>query len=312
MSYRVTALYHFAHLPDFKLFRQPLLDVCHELDLKGTLLLASEGINGTVVGEADNVDKLLGFLHGKPELAGLGHKSSFTTELPFLRMKVKLKKEIVTLGVEGVSPHKAVGTYVEAKQWNQLIQDPSVFVIDTRNTYETDIGTFKGALDPRTTTFREFPHYVEQQLDPKVHTKVAMFCTGGIRCEKASSYMMEQGFDEVYHLKGGILQYLEDIPEADSLWQGECFVFDDRVTVKHDLSPGDYEMCHGCRRPLNQDALNHVDYVAGVACQYCVAEKTPEQRAAYQERQKQMELAKQRQQLHLGQKPIKPPLGDLL
>lgn len=300
MKYKITAMYHFADFKEFEAFRQPLLDFCNEREIKGTLLIADEGINGTVAGLESCVDELLVFLKQNPLFEGLGHKSSYASELPFLRMKVKLKKEIVTLGVEGVSPKNAVGTYVKPKDWNALIQDPDVILIDTRNTYETEIGTFKNAVDPKTTTFREFPEYVADHLDQKQHKKVAMFCTGGIRCEKASSYMLDQGFDEVFHLEGGILQYLEDVPEAQSLWEGECFVFDERVTVKHDLSPGTFDMCHACRRPLSQEELDHADYVAGVSCHACIGDKTEEQRERYAERQKQIQLAKSRHELHLG------------
>lgn len=299
MKYRITAMYHFADFKDFKAFQQPLLDFCNQYEIKGTLLLAEEGLNGTVAGGEDSVEALLHFLQENPLFTGLGHKSSYADESPFLRMKVKLKKEIVTLGVEGVSPKNAVGTYVKPKDWNALLQDPDVLVIDTRNTYETQIGTFKHALDPKTTTFREFPEFVSQ-LDQNKHKKVAMFCTGGIRCEKASSYMLDQGFDEVFHLQGGILQYLEDVPEAESLWEGECFVFDERVTVKHDLSPGTFDMCHACRRPLSQAELEHADYIAGISCHACANEKTQEQRERYAERQKQIQLAKARHELHLG------------
>lgn len=300
MNYRITAMYHFADFPEFESFRQPLLDFCNAHTIKGTLLLADEGINGTVAGSHAAIEKLLAFLQQQPQFAELGHKSSIAEQPPFLRMKVKLKKEIVTLGINGVSPKKVVGTYVKPHEWNQLIQDPDIVVIDTRNTYETQIGTFTGAIDPKTTTFREFPQFVNDNLDKTKHKKVAMFCTGGIRCEKASSFMLEQGFEEVYHLQGGILQYLEDVAPEQSLWQGECFVFDERVTVKHDLTPGNFNMCHACRLPLSQEELQHPDYKAGVACQYCADKKTPEQQQRYAERQKQIQLAKQRHEPHLG------------
>lgn len=300
MKYRITAMYHFVSFPEFEAFRQPLLDFCNEHEIKGTLLLADEGINGTVAGSEEGIEALLAFLTSKEEFKGLGHKSSYADTAPFLRMKVKLKKEIVTLGVDGVSPKKVVGTYVKPKDWNAIISDPDVILVDTRNTYETEIGTFEYAVDPRTTTFREFPQFVAENLDKNIHKKVAMFCTGGIRCEKASSFMLELGFEEVYHLEGGILQYLEDVPQEESLWKGECFVFDERVTVKHDLSPGSYDMCHACRRPLNDEEMKEESYVPGISCKYCVDEKSPEQRQRYAERQKQMQLAKRQGQQHLG------------
>lgn len=300
MKYRITAMYHFVSFPEFEAFRQPLLDFCNEHEIKGTLLLADEGINGTVAGSEEGIEALLAFLTSKEEFKGLGHKSSYADTAPFLRMKVKLKKEIVTLGVDGVSPKKVVGTYVKPKDWNAIISDPDVILVDTRNTYETEIGTFEYAVDPRTTTFREFPQFVAENLDKNIHKKVAMFCTGGIRCEKASSFMLELGFEEVYHLEGGILQYLEDVPQEESLWKGECFVFDERVTVKHDLSPGSYDMCHACRRPLNDEEMKEESYVPGISCKYCVDEKSSEQRQRYAERQKQMQLAKRQGQQHLG------------
>jgi len=215
-------------------------------------------------------------------------------------MKVKLKKEIVTLGVQGVSPTKQVGTYVKPEDWNALISDPDIILIDTRNDYEVDIGTFKGAVDPKTTTFREFPEYVSQNLDKTKHKKVAMFCTGGIRCEKASSYMMDQGFEEVYHLQGGILKYLEIVPEAESLWQGECFVFDQRVAVKHNLAVGDYDQCYACRHPLSPQEMQSEQYAPGISCPYCYDKLSAEKRASLSERQKQVALAKQRGESHIG------------
>ncbi|MEX1058737.1 MAG: rhodanese-related sulfurtransferase, partial [Natronospirillum sp.] len=216
------------------------------------------------------------------------------------RTKVKLKKEIVTLGVEGIDPERVVGTYVQPKDWNALIEDPDVVLVDTRNEYEVDIGTFKGALNPRTESFREFPAYVSTHLDPQKHKKVAMFCTGGIRCEKSTAYLKEQGFEEVYHLQGGILKYLEDIPEAESLWQGECFVFDHRVTVNHALLPGDYQLCGACRAPLSALARQSDQFVRGVSCPQCFAQKTPEQLHRYAEREKQLQLAKRRGEAHIG------------
>ena len=241
-NFIVAALYKFAKLPDYRAMQPGLLDFCIAQEIKGTLLLAEEGINGTVAGSRQGIDALLAFLRSDARLADLEHKESVAGKMPFYRMKVRLKKEIVTLGVPGISPSKKVGTYVAPEDWNALISDPDVVLIDTRNAYEYDIGTFRGALDPHTATFREFPAYVSNNLDPARHKKVAMFCTGGIRCEKASSFMLEQGFEDVYHLQGGVLKYLEKVPAEQSLWEGECFVFDQRVAVGHGLEPGKHDM----------------------------------------------------------------------
>jgi len=296
----VAALYHFATLDDYQIMREPLQQFCIEHDIKGSLLLANEGINGTVAGSRDDIDALLSHLRSDTRLQGLEHKESIATTWPFYRMKVKLKKEIVTLGVEGVSPTVCVGTYVEPQAWNAVIADPDVLVIDTRNDYEYEIGTFKGALDPDTTAFRQFPEYVQAKCDPLKHKKVAMFCTGGIRCEKASAYMLQQGYEEVFHLKGGILKYLEEVPEEESLWEGECFVFDDRVTVKHGLKEGDYELCRGCRWPLAEADKQSEHYEEGVCCERCHDVLTADKRSRLEERKKQTRLAKERGVPHLG------------
>lgn len=305
-QYLTAALYKFVSLPNYQALQAPILAACKSHRIKGTLLLAEEGINGTIAGLADDIHAILNYLRTDPSFEGkfadLEHKESYANEHPFYRMKVKLKKEIVTLGVPGVSPTKKVGTYVKPEDWNALISDPEVFLIDTRNDYEVDIGTFKGAIDPKTTTFREFPQYVAKHFDPAKHKKVAMFCTGGIRCEKASSYMMDQGFDEVYHLQGGILKYLETVPEAQSLWQGECFVFDQRVAVKHNLEVGDFDQCYACRHPLSPAEMQSAQYTAGVSCPYCYDKLSAEKRASLIERQKQVTLAKQRGETHIGEK----------
>jgi len=300
MKIIVAALYHFSTLDDYQAMREPLQQFCIEHGIKGSLLLAQEGINGTVAGSREDIDALLIYLRSDERLQGLEHKESLTTAWPFYRMKVKLKKEIVTLGVEGVSPTVCVGTYVEATEWNAVISDPDVLVLDTRNDYEYEIGSFSGALDPETSSFRQFPDYVDAHCDPVQHKKVAMFCTGGIRCEKASAFMLQQGFEEVYHLKGGILKYLEEVPEEESLWQGECFVFDDRVTVKHGLEEGDYELCRGCRWPLSGIDKQSDHYEEGVCCERCHDVLTAEKRSRLEERKKQTRLAKERGELHLG------------
>ncbi len=299
----VAALYRFVNLPDYKDLRVPLLDKCLSENIKGTLLLASEGINGTVAGTRAGIDNLLTYLRQDARLAALEHKESFYEELPFYRMKVKLKREIVTMGVEGIDPNHVVGTYVAPKDWNHLISDPDVTVVDTRNYYECAIGSFKNSLDPETTTFREFPDYVKKNLDPKKHKKVAMFCTGGIRCEKSTAYMKEQGFDEVYHLKGGILKYLEDVPQENSLWEGECFVFDNRVAVDHNLDKGSYDQCYGCRHPITEEDKQSEFYMPGVTCPRCYDKQTPQQHQRYTERQKQIQLAKMRNEEHIGAPP---------
>ncbi len=305
-KYLTAALYKFVNLPDYKALQAPILAECQKHNIKGTLLLAEEGINGTIAGLPDDIQKILVYLQQDPifkqRFADLEHKESYAEEHPFYRMKVKLKKEIVTMGVPSVSPTKQVGTYVKPEDWNALISDPDVILLDTRNDYEVHIGTFKGAVDPKTTTFREFPEFIAQNLDKTKNKKVAMFCTGGIRCEKASSFMVEQGFEEVYHLQGGILKYLETVPEVQSLWQGECFVFDQRVAVKHGLEVGDYDQCYACRMPLSQEEMQSPQYVAGISCPHCYDKVSKEKRAALTERQKQVVLAKQRGEAHIGEK----------
>lgn len=294
----VVALYKFVTLEDFEALREPLLDTMNEHGVKGTLLLALEGINGTVAGTRDGTTALLEWLRRDARLSELDWKESFCEEMPFYRTKVKLKKEIVTIGQPGISPNERVGTYVEAKDWNALISDPEVLLIDTRNDYEVSIGTFEGAIDPQTKTFREFPEYVRQQFDPQKHKKVAMFCTGGIRCEKASSFMLKEGFDEVYHLKGGILKYLEEVPAEESKWQGECFVFDNRVTVRHDLAPGSFDQCHACRHPVSAEDMASTQFEQGISCPHCYGSLPEKTRRRAEERQRQIQLAKVRNLPH--------------
>ena len=311
-TYLTTAMYHFVSLPHFKTLREPLLNFCISKNIKGTLLLANEGINGTLAGSEKSILELLNYLKTDPLFEGnfksLGHKESWSDKHPFYRMKVKLKKEIVTLGVPGVSPTKIVGQYVKPQDWNSIISDPEVVLIDTRNDYEYAIGTFKNAINPKTTTFREFPEYIKTHFNPKKHKKIAMFCTGGIRCEKASSYMMSEGFDEVFHLKGGILKYLEEVKPEESLWQGECFVFDQRVAIKHGLEVCGYDQCYACRYPLSKADMESEKYTPGISCPHCFDLHTPEKLRALTERQKQVILAKQRGVSHLGSKSdfVKP------
>ncbi len=303
-KYLTTAMYHFVKLPFFQNLRTPLFNFCTSHNIKGTLLLAEEGINGTLAGPEKSILELLNYLKNDPifedNFKNLAHKESWSNKPPFYRMKVKLKKEIVTLGVPGVSPTKIVGKYVKPKDWNFIISDPEVILIDTRNDYEFKIGTFKNALNPKTRTFREFPDFVNSHLNPKKNKKIAMFCTGGIRCEKASSYMMSMGFNDVYHLEGGILKYLEEVKAEESLWQGECFVFDQRVAIKHGLEVGDYDQCYACRYPLSQEDVKSNNYTPGISCPHCYNKHTPEKLKALTERQKQVILAKKRGIEHLG------------
>jgi UPF0176 protein len=296
----VCALYKFVTLPAYRQLRQPLLNLMNNHQVRGTLLLAKEGINGTVAGSRASIDSLLAWLKSNPCFADLDYKESFTDFPPFNRSKVKLKKEIVTMGVEEVDPKRVVGTYVNPKDWNKLITDPEVLLIDTRNDYEYQVGTFKNAINPKTASFREFPEYVKDNLNPAKHKKVAMFCTGGIRCEKSTAYLKEQGFEEVYHLKGGILKYLEQVPEQETLWQGECFVFDERVTVKHNLVKGGYDQCHACRMPITEADKAGRHYQKGVSCPHCYDKITPEQIQRFAEREKQIALAKLRGEAHIG------------
>lgn len=279
MTLVVATFYKFVQLCDSADKQLSLLACCQAEAVRGTILLAAEGINGTIAGSRQGIDAVLAWLRTDPRLADLEHKESMADEMPFDRMKVRLKQEIVTLGQPNVDPTAHVGTYVDPQDWNALISDPSVTVIDTRNFYEVEIGTFKGAKNPATASFREFPQYVQTQLDPQTYPKVAMFCTGGIRCEKASAFLLSQGFREVYHLKGGILKYLEEIPPDESLWQGECFVFDQRVAVQHGLELGTHDMCHGCGYPISEADKASLHYQEGICCPHCYDRLTLEQQS---------------------------------
>ncbi|OJX12975.1 MAG: hypothetical protein BGO77_00710 [Caedibacter sp. 37-49] len=300
MKIVVAALYKFIKLPDYRELRNRLFDLCQRNDIRGTLLLAPEGLNGTVAGTREAIDNLQAFLHNDGRFEGIEYKESFVDYYPFYRLKVRIKKEIVTLGKPHLDVEKLTGTFVEPEAWNALISDPEVLVVDTRNTYETKIGTFKGAHDPETDTFREFPEFVDHFLKQKKKQRIAMFCTGGIRCEKASSYLLEQGFEEVYQLKGGILKYLETTPAEDSLWQGECFVFDNRVAVKEGVEEGIHDLCFGCRAPLSEADKFSSEYEEGVTCPSCYAQHSEEKKKRLRERQKQILLARKRQQQHIG------------
>lgn len=289
MTLVVATFYKFVKLLDCQDKQLPLLEYCQAQGIQGTILLAVEGINGTIAGSRHGIDSVLAYLRSDPRLADLDWKESTANEPPFDRMKVRIKKEIVTLGVPEVDPTEQVGTYVSPDEWNTIISDPDVVVIDTRNAYEVHIGTFKGAQNPNTASFREFPEYVQTHLDPSKHRKVAMFCTGGIRCEKASSFMLSQGFEEVYHLKGGILKYLEAIPSDQSLWQGECFVFDQRVAVQHGLESGTHDMCLSCGHPISEADKTTPQYEFGISCPHCYDSLTEEKRARQQTRFRQLQ-----------------------
>lgn len=300
----VAALYHFVRLPDYRELQGPLQDFCMQHGIRGTILLAEEGINGTISGTREGIDSVLAYLKQDDRFANLVHKESYNDQLPFHRMKVKLKKEIVTMGVPDTDPANIVGTYLNAEEWNEMISDPDVIVVDTRNKYEVDIGTFKNAVSPQTTTFREFPEYVEKELADKKDKKIAMFCTGGIRCEKSTSYLKSQGFDQVFHLEGGILKYLETVDPDQNLWEGECFVFDSRVSVDKNLNKGEYDQCHACRRPISEAEKETPEYSPGVSCPHCINEYTEADRQRFAQRHKQVQLAKSRGEQHIG---IAPP-----
>ncbi|MEM8537322.1 MAG: rhodanese-related sulfurtransferase [Pseudomonadota bacterium] len=298
--YTVAALYHFTRFADPAALQPPLLALCKAQGIMGTLLLAPEGINGTVAGTRAGIDALTGHIRALPGCAGLEWKESTATTPPFHRMKVRLKKEIVTMGQPDVDPAARVGHYVDPADWNALISAPDVAVIDTRNDYEVAIGTFDGAVDPDTKSFGAFPQWWADNKDRFAGKKIAMFCTGGIRCEKSTNYLLGQGVRDVYHLKGGILKYLEEVPEAESKWQGDCFVFDARVSVGHGLREGPHILCHACRRPLDPADQDHPAFEQGVACHRCVDETTDADKARFRERQKQMALAKARGTHHIG------------
>lgn len=307
-EYLTAAFYLFVDLPDYLDRRAPLLALCEQRNIKGLILLAREGINSTIAGAPEDVLFVLAQLLQDPKFAGLQHKESWSDLPPFHRMKVRLKNEIVTMGVPGISPTHMAGTYVKPEDWNALIRDPEVVLIDTRNDYEVELGTFSGALDPKIKTFSELVQWVDEaavltQTSGK-KPKVAMFCTGGIRCEKSTALMRTKGFDEVYHLEGGILKYLEVVPPEQSEWQGECFVFDDRVSVDHDLERSGRQLCHHCRDPLPDGALDAPEYEKGVSCPRCFHKSDEEAKQRARERQKQYELAKARRQLHIGAKII--------
>lgn len=298
--FTVAALYHFTSFSDPAALRGPLLATCEAAGIRGTLLLAREGINGTIAGDAAGIAAVLAHIRTMPGCEALEWKESPAEEMPFGRMKIRLKREIVTMGQPDIDPRATVGNYVSPADWNELIRAEDVVVIDTRNDYEVEIGTFEGAVNPGTRSFREFPDWWRENAHRFHNKRVAMFCTGGIRCEKSTNFLISEGVDQVFHLKGGILQYLEDVPETDSMWQGDCFVFDRRVSLRHGLKQGDYGLCHACRRPLSQADMTSPHYSEGVCCPHCVDEYDETARARFRERQRQVMLAEARGDSHLG------------
>ena len=298
--YIVAALYHFTRFADPAALRAPLLELCRARGISGTLLLAGEGINGTIAGDRASIDAVLAHIRALPGCADIEWKESTAVDAPFHRIKVRLKREIVTMGQPDIDPVSRVGHYVDPADWNDLISAPDVAVIDTRNDYEVAIGSFDGAIDPQTKSFGEFPAWWEANKHRFHNKRIAMFCTGGIRCEKSTNYLMGQGVEDVYHLKGGILKYLEEVPQDASKWDGECFVFDGRVSVGHGLAEGPHILCHGCRRPLLPEDRNHPAFEEGVSCHHCVDETTETDKARFRERQKQIALAKDRGVRHIG------------
>jgi UPF0176 protein len=306
----VAALYRFTRFEDCANLRAPLEQLCREQGVRGTLLLAAEGINGTIAGPHDAIASVLAHIRALPDCADLDVKLSSAAVMPFHRMKVRLKREIVTMGLPDIDPRASAGTYVQPQDWNALISDPDTIVIDTRNDYEVAVGTFEGAIDPKTPSFRDFPQWFRSERDRLLGSgkapKVAMFCTGGIRCEKSTAFLKQEGVEEVYHLKGGILKYLETVPEEQSLWRGECFVFDQRVTIGHGLVEGSHTLCHACRRPISAADCDSPLYEMGVSCPACHAERTEEQRASYRERHRQETLAAEQGRAHIGAVRIKP------
>ena len=301
-TFKVASFYSFLNLSNLTRLQETFTEFLQKKDIKGTVLLASEGINGTVAGQESSIDAFENFLKSKNLYEAKNFKTSKCDNDPFSRLKIKIKDEIVAIGNQLADPKKIVGKYIPPEDWNNLISDEEVTVLDTRNTYEYSIGSFKNSVQPETTNFREFPAWLERLEASGIdkNKKVAMFCTGGIRCEKASSLMMSKGFKNIYHLQGGILNYLEKINEEDSLWNGECFVFDDRVAINHKLQVGSYDMCHGCRMPINDFDKDSECYERGVSCPNCFNKKTPDQKKRYADRQKQIDLAKLRNENHLG------------
>ena len=300
---KVASFYRFLDLDEPLAFRDELQPLCENHELRGTVLVASEGFNGSLSGDAEAIRAVFGWIEQRLDLAEkIEARWNDVAEVPFRRMRVRLKKEIVALGRPDILPHKKTGTYVPPEDWNRLIENPDVLVIDTRNHYEFEVGTFPRAVDPGTDSFRQFPDFAHELAETSRDRPLAMFCTGGIRCEKATALMLELGFEEVYHLQGGILKYLEDVPAGENRWSGECFVFDTRVAVDRDLAEGGYVQCHACRRPLSTQDLASPDYREGISCPKCINELDADREARLEERHKQVALAAERGDTHIGPK----------
>ena len=312
MVWKVASLYHFTPFDDPAAMRAPLMAACEQAGVVGTLLLATEGINGTIASSREDLDQIIAYIRALPGCEDLIWKESEAAEQPFYRMKVRLKREIVTMGVEGVSPAARVGHYVAPEDWNDFIAQDDVVLIDTRNDFEVSIGSFDGAIDPETKSFGEFPEWWRANAERFEGKRVGMFCTGGIRCEKATSWLVDEGHGNVFHLKGGILKYLEKVPEADSRWHGQCFVFDERVSVGHGLKTGEYDMCRACRRPVSQDDKQHPSYQRGVSCPRCIDEYSDDDRVRFAERQRQIDLAMMRGERHIGGDSLNQPKAELI
>lgn len=296
----VLSFYKFVDLDGLTEIKASLLSFCEENGINGTFILASEGINATVAGPREGIDRLIGYLESDPRLSGAQYKLGYNDRSPFHRLKVKFKKELVPMGISGIKPQRLSGQRVPPERWNELVSRPDVLLIDARNDYENHVGTFRGAANPETAHFREFPEYVRENLDPRKHKEIAMFCTGGIRCEKATSYLLEKGFQRVYQLQGGVLSYLERVSNEQSLWEGECFVFDDRTSVDHDLAKGTWSTCRNCREPVSAQDRQSEEFREGICCPRCHVKLTPERISSLEERQKQMRLARERNRKHLG------------
>ena len=300
-NYTVCALYKFTALPDFQTLQTPIRSFLKQHEIMGTILLAHEGINGTISGSNESIKKFIAYVQEDSRFEGIDYKLSFHDTNPFYRTKVRLKKEIVAMGIEDIDPCHSTGTYIEPEKWNELIADEDTLLIDTRNEYEIGIGSFKNAINPHTDTFREFPKFADEHLDPNKHKKIAMFCTGGIRCEKSTAYLKQKGFEEVYHLKGGILNYLKTVHQPTSKWEGECFVFDNRVSVNHDLEKGNFDQCHACRMPISHEDKKNKHYQKGISCPHCYSLTDDQRKKRFEERQKQIQLAQERGEFHIGE-----------
>tara|TARA_Y100000748_G_scaffold164849_1_gene137902 strand:- start:389 stop:1309 length:921 start_codon:yes stop_codon:yes gene_type:complete len=299
-KYQIISFYKFMKFSSYTLFEKNIRNFCVKKNIKGTVLLAEEGINATMAGSREAISALLTFLKQDVRFDDIDYKKSFADEIPFHRFKIKIKKEIVTLGQEGVEPNITTGVHVDPNDWNSLISDPELILIDTRNKYEYQIGSFKKAISPNTKNFRDFPAFIKKTLSSKKNKKIALFCTGGIRCEKASSYMIKEGFKKVYQLHGGILNYIKKVDSEESLWEGECFVFDSRVSVDNELAEGKYEQCFACRRPLSAQDMKSSEYQKGISCPKCINEKSEKKKESFRERQRQVELAEERNDKHIG------------